>query len=450
MSKTSNALGRAIVCGLVGAAAHTATAGVIFTSSIVKIADTNTLIPNGGGSTFGSFGRPAISGQNVAFYGKASGGGIPPTGVYHNIGALTLVADNTTPSPFGAGTLNVDTRVDIAGNVVVFTTGNPNRGVLTGDGTTLNVIANTATPNPAGAGFLTSFDFPTIDTLGVSFQAAVNTSFFKGVYTTVGGGVSRVFDATMLIPGGVAPDPNNITAPAVSGANTVFSASNTGGTFACICAQIGGVLGSIINNNDVAQGTFLDSRPAISGENVAWTEGQSGLAGPIRVRSRINGVIGPVAVIGQVAPDSGITMLRFAEVSIDGDTVSFGANNLAGVFGLFVQVAGQIHTVLLNTQPLDGKTMLTFQMSQFALDSNNIAFKAEFTDGSQGIFMASFAVNNSPDIDGDGNVGSADLAQLIGSWGPCPVPPTPCPADLDGDGFVGASDMAQLLGSWGL
>jgi hypothetical protein len=50
-----------------------------------------------------------------------------------------------------------------------------------------------------------------------------------------------------------------------------------------------------------------------------------------------------------------------------------------------------------------------------------------------------------PDFDGDGDVDAADLAQLLGAWGPCVC----CPADLDGDGTVGAFDLALLLGAWG-
>ncbi|MCZ6653352.1 MAG: hypothetical protein O7D91_10045 [Planctomycetota bacterium] len=49
------------------------------------------------------------------------------------------------------------------------------------------------------------------------------------------------------------------------------------------------------------------------------------------------------------------------------------------------------------------------------------------------------------DFDGSGGVGAFDLAQLLGSWGPC----FGCPADLDGDDAVGAFDLALLLGSWG-
>ncbi len=61
----------------------------------------------------------------------------------------------------------------------------------------------------------------------------------------------------------------------------------------------------------------------------------------------------------------------------------------------------------------------------------------EFQDGSADCCPA--------DFDGDGAVGAADLAELLGSWGPCEG----CPADLDGDGTVGAFDLALLLGGWG-
>lgn len=46
------------------------------------------------------------------------------------------------------------------------------------------------------------------------------------------------------------------------------------------------------------------------------------------------------------------------------------------------------------------------------------------------------------DLDGDGTVGQADLAVLLGAWGGAG------PADLDGDGVVGSSDLAILLGAW--
>ncbi len=50
------------------------------------------------------------------------------------------------------------------------------------------------------------------------------------------------------------------------------------------------------------------------------------------------------------------------------------------------------------------------------------------------------------DLDGDGIVGPADLAQVLGAWGPCEG----CPTDFNGDGMVNAADLAQLLGAWGI
>jgi hypothetical protein len=49
------------------------------------------------------------------------------------------------------------------------------------------------------------------------------------------------------------------------------------------------------------------------------------------------------------------------------------------------------------------------------------------------------------DFDGNGMVNAADLAQLLGAWGPNPGNP----ADFNGDDVVDAADLAQLLGSWG-
>jgi len=48
------------------------------------------------------------------------------------------------------------------------------------------------------------------------------------------------------------------------------------------------------------------------------------------------------------------------------------------------------------------------------------------------------------DLDGDGSVGAADLAILLGAWGTAGSA-----ADLDGSGLVDAADLSQLLAAWG-
>lgn len=50
-----------------------------------------------------------------------------------------------------------------------------------------------------------------------------------------------------------------------------------------------------------------------------------------------------------------------------------------------------------------------------------------------------------PDFDFDGDVDGADLATLLGAWGPCGAN---CSFDLDCSGSVNAADLAVLLGAW--
>lgn len=49
------------------------------------------------------------------------------------------------------------------------------------------------------------------------------------------------------------------------------------------------------------------------------------------------------------------------------------------------------------------------------------------------------------DLDGDGNVGAADLLSLLAAWGTDPGGPP----DMNGDGTVGAADLLELLADWG-
>ncbi len=68
-------------------------------------------------------------------------------------------------------------------------------------------------------------------------------------------------------------------------------------------------------------------------------------------------------------------------------------------------------------------------------------------ENSGGFGYRSFLIRVLPDcpwdLDGDGSVGSGDLALIIGFWGQTDVP-----GDFNGDG-VGSDDLAELIGNWG-
>ncbi|NDC10374.1 MAG: hypothetical protein EBZ75_13750 [Oxalobacteraceae bacterium] len=61
-------------------------------------------------------------------------------------------------------------------------------------------------------------------------------------------------------------------------------------------------------------------------------------------------------------------------------------------------------------------------------------------DFSSTTVMFSTAGGSTPPVEG------ADLAIVLGAWGPCPGV---CPADFNGDGVVDGSDLAVVLGAWG-
>ncbi len=53
------------------------------------------------------------------------------------------------------------------------------------------------------------------------------------------------------------------------------------------------------------------------------------------------------------------------------------------------------------------------------------------------------------DADGSGDTGVADLAVLLGSWGPCASGDMCVCLDANHDGTIGPADLAVLLGAWG-
>lgn len=67
--------------------------------------------------------------------------------------------------------------------------------------------------------------------------------------------------------------------------------------------------------------------------------------------------------------------------------------------------------------------------------------------GSVGLAAAGVPCSALADLDGSGEIDGADLAALLGAWGPCGN--ASCPADLTGDSTVDGADLAVLLGAWG-
>ncbi len=76
-------------------------------------------------------------------------------------------------------------------------------------------------------------------------------------------------------------------------------------------------------------------------------------------------------------------------------------------------------------------------------DQDNARWLVAATHG-RGMYRAATGAPCRADLNSDGQVGSADLSILIGSWGS-----TNLIYDITGDGEIGSSDLAALIGTWG-
>lgn len=131
--------------------------------------------------------------------------------------------------------------------------------------------------------------------------------------------------------------------------------------------------------------------------------------------------------------------LRFAPGRVDGLrsglvlTSNFGFANavFADLGNLQVAIRGAHMEIRGDMLVGDALILLGFDPSTLGLKIGTLVVSADL------------AVACTTDIDGDGQTGSSDLANLLSQWG------APGTADLNGDGAVGSEDLAALLSGWG-
>ncbi len=222
-----------------------------------------------------------------------------------------------------------------------------------------------------------------------------------------------------------------------------------------VCGFMGGVAGMLGARHGfvVSGGTVIDVVP------------------PIGASSEANAIndLGQVAGFLRIANPSGPGTVQRAFLWEDGaytviepwpgysESVAVAVNNTGVVVGLMYAGGAKVPFVWYGgaAVPIGELVLLAANESITKLTAVN--------DGGQ---MAGLLIWNSPsasdqgspvrllplpvsaDLDCDGTVGPADLALLLGSWGPCGAG-VPCLADLDHSGDVGAPDLAILLGAWG-
>jgi hypothetical protein len=335
---TSLALGLS-VCLLVSSKAEANT------FEFQKVVDTNTPIPGGTGSFIG-FDPPSLDRRNLAFRGLGSS----QEGIYISVGnKLRVVADSNTPIPGGTGNFTYVNFPSLDNGNVAFAGGSTSfeTGIYIKVGDQLKVVADSNTPIPGGTGNFTFLFSPSLDNGDVAFASDFPVA--SGIYANIGGKLKVIADRNTPIPNGT--------------------------------GNFGGFRSPSLDNGNVA---FAGLIPGPR------------LQLPTGIYINVGGKLKVVADRNTPIPDGTGNFGSFISVSLNDGNVAFVGDDDADATiypplpqqqGIYTTLGGSLKKVIARNDSLDGKIVSSVAIDREALSKNRIAFVAEFTNGSRGIYV---------------------------------------------------------------
>jgi len=361
--------------------------------TFTKIADTSTLIPGGTG-TFTTFNDPSLNQGNLAFLGRGNG---EQEGIYTRIdNTLNVVANRNTFIPGRQETFLYLYNPSLSNGSVAFTGGRTegyppetaDLGIYTNLGGSLQTVVDQNTPRPNS-----SFNLVT----GAVFNNGI-VAFkdrYSDIYTIKDGVPNFIASRNTFIPGGSGAFSSFGDNLALDNGSVAFAGFGFDPIYqAGIYTNLGGSLKVVANRNTVIPGstsnfeTFGD--PALSNEFVAFRG--FGVYG-----SNISGIytnmgdsLLVVADSNTLIPNSSNRFLRFGDPSLDNGNVAFWGfgGNFMYPTGIYTNLGGSLSKVIAGLDALYGKTVAGVYLRRQAISNTQIAFRALFTDGSQGIYLA--------------------------------------------------------------
>lgn len=220
------------------------------------------------------------------------------------------------------------------------------QGVYLSSGGTLQTIADQNTLSPEGLTF-SDFRNLSLDNGEVFFRASTRSpeDFRNGIYGTVGGTLRTIVDTSTLIPG----SNNNF--------NSFFDLSADNGQVAFVGFDSNSQRGIYSAMGDMLQ-TIVDTNTLI--------------------------------------PDSEDTFSFFSNLSLNNGVLTFNGFADNGQAGIYTTLGGELAKVITTGDTLLGKEVSFLDFAKSGVDGNSLAFKANFTDGTQGVFLAN-AVLHEPE-----------------------------------------------------
>lgn len=301
------------------------------------LADPSVAIPDRGGAKFSEIRYPSVDGGEFAFSSY--------DGIYRTVGGnLTTVIDPSTVVPPGNAPFGGSSAPALDGpntwffaelNDAAFT-----EGVFRHNSGAISMVAQEGMPTPSQLGrSMTSLNSNVSGAAGkVAFAAtSTGTSLVRGIYLYDGATVERVADTTMAAP------------------------------------VAGGALFSHLYNFPITT----------DGDSVGFVGEVGGQTGIFR---RLGGTLQAVAVNGQPAPGGGSFSLfgQFSSgVSVDGGHVAIADRN-----AIYTDYFGSLTRILKVGDQLFGRTVTSLDIGTQALSRHHIAFRATFSNGQAGVFVA--------------------------------------------------------------
>lgn len=364
----------------------------------VRIADTNSSVP-GVATQFSKFSSfPSLRGGDVLFSGQWSVPGENGQGMYLYDGASVVkIVDTSDHTPDHGEPFFDFNNYAFDGLNAVFENGYGPYDSLYGYNTNsrhLTTLANVNTIVSSAdgklSGYLGSFG-PSADAGNVALGATV-TNIGAGIWTNVGGTIRPLADRTTAAPG----QPDHLLwyfdLPILRGDKVAFSCgfvssdlkgSSQQGIYVGD-ARTGAVTRIADATTTPLGGTGTWGPPlGFDGTSISFTDRLG-----TTLFTNVGGTLHVAADTSTLMPGSSARFANFGVGAMDDERIAFTAASVAGgPYGLFLWDDGTISQILAPGGTLDGKAVSNVALGPDGFSGNEVAFTADFTDGSSGIYL---------------------------------------------------------------
>ncbi|MFM9994270.1 MAG: hypothetical protein ACKVU4_00555 [Phycisphaerales bacterium] len=224
--------------------------------AITPVGTTGITVPNGTGGSFQTTSSPSLQNGRVAFAGGESGSG--QRGVYSwQSGALSIIADKTTPIPGGPGTFTNFFEAALDGGQVMFQgsgAGGYNGLFLADKSGGITRLYDTNTPIPGATGSFSGLSQSAFSDGRVVFYGQGS---MEGIYSDVSGQLEVIANHNTLVPGFPGLTFSGFGNSAIDGGVVAFTGLAPGG-FLGVFSTHGGSLGKVLANGDMLDGRIVE------------------------------------------------------------------------------------------------------------------------------------------------------------------------------------------------